>query len=216
MYLDKLIKREFLVLIVSVITVTIIVFAVFYINNSNLNNDNSNIITIDNLEIKYCEDLTCKKTITNYGSVIGTNIVNGESSVKEIKKYEQELDVINEKPYVISVKNTSAYPTSLSLYIKEDNDYKPYDNKENLIKLNNLYINNLKVGITNCSNSINPEDVKLFSYSSLEDYLLLDNDRIESNDTNKYCIWTFISNLEENIDNSYFVAKIDFKSKIIK
>ena len=213
MYLDKLIKREFMVLLVSVITITIIILAVFYINNSNMDNNRDNIITIDNLKIKYCEDVSCKQSYSNYGSVIGTIHKNGESNIRVINKYDMDTEALKEEPYVINIANTGDKTSTLTLLLEEDKDYKPYGNIDNLKKLANLYMNNIKIGISNCSNGLDKENVSIKLYNELENHILLE-DTILGNKNNTYCIWTWISNVEEEIDKSYFVAKIDFKSKL--
>ena len=200
MYLDKLIKREFLALVVSVITITIIIFAIFYMKNSNMNNINDNTLIVDNLEIKYCLDINCKETYNNLTNTIGTKTINGKTTLTKINNYEIDSDALNQEPYIFNVKNISENNTNLTIKLINDEDYQISD-----------YI---KVGITNCSNNINIEDINIYNYSELEDNTLIYDDLIASNKSNTYCLWTWSNNINET--EEYFMAKIDYISKIVK
>ena len=106
MYIDKMIKKEVLILIVSILVVLALITSVSFSYFLAVDNGEDNVINIGDLKITFCEDESCKKDYANFGQVIGTKKVNGESVINNIYPYPNETDALKETPYIFNIKNT--------------------------------------------------------------------------------------------------------------
>ena len=75
MYIDKLIRREVLTLLVSVIVLISAFIGVSYALFFRIDNGNDNIINVGDLEVSFCSETSCNENYENYGQVIGTQVV---------------------------------------------------------------------------------------------------------------------------------------------
>ena len=72
MYIDKLIKKEVITLLVSVSLLVIIFIGVTYAKFLSVDKGQDTVINMGDLNISFCKDTTCDTTYTNIGQVIGT------------------------------------------------------------------------------------------------------------------------------------------------
>ena len=214
MYIDKMIKKEVLILIVSILVVITLITSVSFSYFFAVDNGKENVISIGDLKITFCEDESCKKDYANFGQVIGTKTVNGESVINRIYPFVNETDALNTTPYIFNIKNTGSLDVLLTIKLNEDMDYIPSGNYSNYESITKLYSENIKVGISNCSNSIDRENVLINSYNSLIDNTILENDELKVNEDKTYCLWTWLDeNTPNSVQNTYFVANLDFKAE---
>ncbi|UKI57420.1 MAG: hypothetical protein L6V81_08835 [Clostridium sp.] len=74
MYIDKLIRKEVITLIISVAMLVIIFIGVTYAKFLSIGKGQDNVISMGDLNISFCKDTTCDTTYTNIGQVIGTKV----------------------------------------------------------------------------------------------------------------------------------------------
>ena len=213
MYIDKIIKKEALVLTVTVIVLLICVIGFSYSYFTSIDKGKDNIISIGDLKVSFCEDETCNNNYPNFGQVIGTKKVNGEIVTESIYPYLNDEDALVKEPYIFNIKNTGTLDVYLTIKLKEDKDYSP-DSIEDYKSLTELYSNNIKIGLSNCSNSINRTEVTILKYGELENNVILLNEPLGVNQDKTYCLWTWLDNNTPNdVQNTYFVANLDFKAE---
>ena len=157
MYIDKMVKKDVIFLIISVIFILVLLIGVSYSYFFSIDKGKNNIINIGNLEITFCIDETCNKNYPNFGQVIGTKNINGESVVESIYPYLNDTDALNKTPYIFNIKNTGTLDSYLTIKLNEDKDYIPHDNYKDYKSITELYSNNIKIGISNCNNGINKD-----------------------------------------------------------
>ena len=210
MYIDKMVKKDVIFLIISVIFILVLLIGVSYSYFFSIDKGKNNIINIGNLEITFCIDETCNKNYPNFGQVIGTKNINGESVVESIYPYLNDTDALNKTPYIFNIKNTGTLDSYLTIKLNEDKDYIPHDNYKDYKSITELYSNNIKIGISNCSNQIDRDNVSIIKYSEMIDNIILTNDTLNKGETKTYCFWTWLDNNTPNtIGNNYFVANLD-------
>ena len=214
MYNSKMIKREVGTLVVSVIVLVIFIVGSSYAYFMTIDKGEDNTISIGDLKVSFCEDEECKKNYPNFGQVIGTKTVNGESVTESIYPYEEDSLALKQTPYIFNIKNTGKLKVNVTIKLTEDKDYIPTNSFEEYVSLTSLYSNHIKIGISNCNNGINTEDVKIATYGELVDNVILANEEFDSNASNTYCLWTWLDNETPNdVQNTYFVANLDFKAE---
>ena len=210
----KLFKKEVLFLCIGVCILIVAVSCFSYAYFMSIDRGQSNIISVGDLNISFCVDETCKKDYANFGQVIGTKNVDGKSVIDNIYPYENEMDALKQQPYIFNIKNTGSLKTYVTIRLKEDKDYVLSDNYSNFTNLSELYSNHIKVAINDCSQSINRENAYIQSYGSLNDNIILNNEKFESGYDKTYCLWTYLDDSTPNeVQNTYFVANLDFKAE---
>lgn len=211
---NKLIKREVVTLVISVLILVTFVAGISYAYFMTIDKGQDNTISIGDLKVSFCEDEECKKNYANFGQVIGTKTVNGESVIESIYPYENDSDALKQTPYIFNIKNTGKLKVNVTIKLTEDKDYIPTNNFEEYVSLTTLYSNHIKIGISKCNNGINTEDVIINTYGNLVDNVILSNEEFDSNESNTYCLWTWLDNETPNeVQNTYFVANLDFKAE---
>ena len=214
MYIDKIIKKEVAVLVTSILVVVILLIGVSFSFFLSVDSGKSNIISIGDLNIKFCEGISCEKDYSNFGQVIGTKNVGGESVIDKIYPYQSDFEALETTPYIFNIENTGSLDSLLTIKLTEDKDYIPNSSYSNYESITNSYSDNIKIGISNCSKEIDRENVLIKTYSELENNVILENDEINSGDNTTYCLWTWLdSNTPNNVQNTYFVANLDFKAE---
>ncbi len=214
MYIDKIIKKEVLVLITSILAILILLMGFSFSYFLSFDKGKDNIISIGDLNITFCTDESCKKNYSNFGQVIGTKNINGQSVVDNIYPYLNDLDALESNPYIFNIKNTGSLDSIITIKLKEDKDYIPSSDYLEYESITKLYSNNIKIGISNCNNTIDTENVIIKTFSDLEDDIILDNELIKSGEDNTYCLWTWLDeNTPNSVSNTYFVANLDFKAE---
>ncbi len=212
MYIDKILKKEVLILIISVISVLILLGSVSYSYFFVINKGKSNIINVGDLEISFCTDESCNKKIPNFGQVIGTKNVNNTSVAEQIHPFIDDSEALKKMPYIFNIKNTGSLNTLLTIKLHEDKDYS-YKGYES-VTVN--YKDNIRIGISNCNDGVNTTDVDILKYSDSTDGMILRKEVLESKKDNTYCLWTWLDKDTPNsVMNTYFVANLDFKAEYI-
>lgn len=212
MYIDKLIKRELLVLIVSVCSLIAVIIGISYALFFSIDQESENTISIGDLKVKFCSDSSCKSNYENFGQVIGTKTVDGVTSPEQIYPYNTVYDALETTPYIFNIKNTGSLDSYLKIQLKEDNDYLLPETYNELKNTAELYNEHLRVGINDCNNSIDRENVTIYKYGELTDGVIIDSKLLKSGEENTYCLWTWLDESTPNsIQNTYFVANLDFQ-----
>ena len=213
MYIDKIIKKEALVLLVSVVALLIVIIGFSYSYFTSIDTGKDNIISVGDLKVSFCEDETCNTNYPNFGQVIGTKKINDEIVADSIYPYIFDSEAVSKTPYIFNIKNTGSLPVYLTIKLKEDTDYTP-NNISEYKSLAKLYANNIKIGISNCNNEIDRVNINILKYGELIDNKILENDLLGVNEDNTYCLWTWLDeNTPNDVQDTYFVANLDFKAE---
>lgn len=211
MYIDKIIKKEFLTLLVCVIVLIAFIIGISYSKFFSFDESDDSIITIGDLNISFCNNNSCDSKYDNYGQVIGMKNIDGKNYPKSIYPYREDSEALLNDPYIFNIKNTGLLDTFITVRLKQDEDYVNEDSY-----LSSLNIDYLKVGISNCSNGINLSDVNIYKYNELIDEVVLNNDELKSNEDKTYCLWTWLDSITPNdAQNTYFVANLSFDAEYI-
>ena len=210
----KGIKKEFVILSVCVVILIVCAIGFSYAYFMSIDKGQSNIISIGDLEVSFCVDEKCNKDYANFGQVIGTKNVDGKSVIESIYPYESDVEALKQTPYVFNIKNTGSLKTYLTIRLKEDKDYILNSDYNEYNSLSDLYSNNIKVAISDCSNYIDRDNAVIQSYGALNDNIILENEVFPSNYEKTYCLWTYLDNNTPNeVQGTYFVANLDFKAE---
>ncbi len=214
MYIDKIIKREFVALIVSIIAIIIVVIGISYALFFSIDEGEEDTINIGDLQIKFCSDNDCNLPYENIGQVIGTKKVDNISVPKKIYPYLNAYEALKTTPYIFNIKNTGNLDSYITIKLVEDKDFILNENYSNFVSILDLYSNHLTVAIGDCSNDIEREDVKVYKYSDLDNYIIKSNEYLKPNESKTYCLWTWLDESTPNdAQNTYFVANLDFEAE---
>ena len=147
MYIDKLIKREVITLLVSVSLLVIIFIGVTYAKFLSVDKGQDTVINMGDLNISFCKDTTCDSTYTNIGQVIGTKVVDGVTTPVSIYPYAGKTEYSNETPYIFKVENTGTLDSTVKIKLKEDATFTPSGEYSSYARLTSKYADHLKVAI---------------------------------------------------------------------
>ena len=147
MYIDKLIKREVITLLVSVSLLVIIFIGVTYAKFLSVDKGQDTVINMGDLNISFCKDTTCDSTYTNIGQIIGTKVENGTTVPSSIYPYAGKTEYSNEKPYIFKVENTGTLDSTVKIKLKEDASFAPSGDYSSYTRLTSKYAGHLKVAI---------------------------------------------------------------------
>ena len=120
MYIDKLIKKEVITLLISVSLLVIIFIGVTYAKFLSVDKGQDTVINMGDLNISFCKDTTCDTTYTNIGQIIGTKVENGTTVPLSIYPYAGKTEYSNETPYIFKVENTGTLDSTVKIKLKED------------------------------------------------------------------------------------------------
>lgn len=214
MYIDKLIKRELLTLIVSVSVLILIFVGVSFSMFFSIDKGEDNTINVGDLKITFCNDSSCNNQYANFGQVIGTKTIDGVTTPNAIYPYATDEEATSTLPYIFNIKNSGSLDNYLTIRIVEDKDFNA--NNTSLTSTTLLYSDYIKVGINDCTKGIDNTNVSVYRYSELNDNILLEKDSLLSNEEKTYCLWTYLSSDTPNeVQNTYFVANLDFSAEYI-
>lgn len=211
MYIDKLIKKEIVTLITSlIILLTVFIgvsFAAFFSNDEGKDNT----ISLGDLEILFCDDISCKTGYENIGQIIG---MNNNNEIVSMYPYESNEEAINETPYIFNIKNTGKLDINLRAFLTEDITFTPQNEYKDYESITNNYKSHIMIGLSECTNKINRENINILKYEELNDNVLIDKDKIKSNEEKTYCLWTWLDNETPNeVQKTYFVANLNFEAE---
>ena len=147
MYIDKLIKKEVITLLVSVSLLVIIFIGVTYAKFLSVDKGQDTVINMGDLNISFCKDTTCDTTYTNIGQVIGTKIENGASVPADIYPFKNDGSYSNETPYIFKIENTGSLDSTVKIKLKEDASFTPSGDYSSYARLTSKYAGHLKVAI---------------------------------------------------------------------
>ena len=147
MYIDKLIKKEVITLLVSVSLLVIIFIGVTYAKFLSVDKGQDTVVNMGDLNISFCKDTTCDSTYTNIGQVIGTKIENGVSVPSSIYPFKNDGSYSKETPYIFKVENTGSLDSTVKIKLKEDTSFTPSGDYSDYARLTSKYASHLKVAI---------------------------------------------------------------------
>ena len=147
MYIDKLIKREVITLLISVSLLVIIFIGVTYAKFLSVDKGQDTVINMGDLNISFCKDTTCDTTYTNIGQVIGTKVENGTTVPASIYPFKNDGTYSNETPYIFKVTNTGSLDSTVKIKLKEDASFTPTGDYSSYARLSLKYPEHLKVAI---------------------------------------------------------------------
>ena len=192
MYIDKLIKKEVITLLVSVSLLVIVFIGVTYAKFLSIDKGQDTVINMGDLNISFCKDTTCDSTYTNIGQVIGTKVENGTTVPAGIYPFKDNSSYSNETPYIFKVENTGSLDSTVKIKLKEDVSFTPSGDYSDYARLTSKYASHLKVAIkkkilykdteyqfgdVNMDGLVNVQDVNLVLQASTENATLTDTQK---------------------------------------
>ena len=189
MYIDKLIKKEVITLLISVSLLVIIFIGVTYAKFLSVDKGQDTVINMGDLNISFCKDTTCDTTYTNIGQVIGTKVENGTTVPAGIYPFKDNSSYSNETPYIFKVENTGSLDSTVKIKLKEDASFTPSGDYSSYARLTSKYAGHLKVAIkkkilyqdtgyqfgdVNMDGLVNLQDVNLVLQAATENATLTD------------------------------------------
>ena len=192
MYIDKLIKKEVITLLVSVSLLVIVFIGVTYAKFLSVDKGQDTVINMGDLNISFCKDTTCDSTYTNIGQVIGTKVENGTTVPAGIYPFKDNSSYSNETPYIFKVENTGSLDSTVKIKLKEDVSFTPSGDYSSYARLTSKYADHLKVAIkkkilykdteyqfgdVNMDGLVNVQDVNLVLQASTENATLTDTQK---------------------------------------
>ncbi len=147
MYIDKIIKKETITLLISVGLLLIIFIGVSFASFFKIDEGKDNVVETGDLNISFCNDSTCDTTYENIGQVIGTTKQDGTSVPTSIYPYPNDGTYSNATPYIFKVTNTGTMDATITIKLKEDEDFLPTGDYSEYQRLTSLYSEHLKVAV---------------------------------------------------------------------
>ena len=147
MYIDKLIKKEVITLLISVAFLVVVFIGVTFAKFLSVDKGKKTVINMGDLNISFCSDSTCDTTYSNIGQVIGTKVENGVTVPASIYPFKNDGTYSNETPYIFKVENTGTLDSTVKIKLKEDATYTPTGDYSSYTRLSLKYPEHLKVAI---------------------------------------------------------------------
>ena len=189
MYIDKIIRKEVITLIISVAMLVIIFIGVTFAKFLSIGKGQDNVISMGDLKISFCNDSTCDSTYSNIGQVIGTKVVDGVTTPASIYPFPNDGSYSNETPYIFKIENTGTLDSTVKIRLKEDATFTPSGDYSSYARLTSNYADHLKVAIkkkilyqdtgyqfgdVNMDGLVNLQDVNLVLQAATENATLTD------------------------------------------
>ena len=147
MYIDKLIKKEVITLLISVAFLVVVFIGVTFAKFLSVDKGKKTVINMGDLNISFCNNSTCDTTYSNIGQVIGTKVENGVTVPASIYPFKDAGTYSNETPYIFKVENTGTLDSTVKIKLKEDATYTPTGDYSSYTRLSLKYPEHLKVAI---------------------------------------------------------------------
>ena len=178
MYIDKLIKKEVITLLISVAFLVVVFIGVTFAKFLSVDKGEKTVINMGDLNISFCNNSTCDTTYSNIGQVIGTKVENGVTIPASIYPFPDNTSYSNETPYIFKIENTGTLDSTVKIKLKEDATYTPTGDYSSYTRLSLKYPEHLKVAIrkkvtfedtgyqlgdVNMDGIVNQEDAKLIT-----------------------------------------------------
>src|SRR5574344_117628 len=214
MFIDKIIKKEIITLLVSVLVLLLIFIGVSYASFLITDQGSSNVINVGDLEITYCADESCASGSAVYGQVIGTSTTGSTTSPSPVYPYATSTEALATAPYIFEVQNTGSLKNYLSAYIVEDTTFELGIEYSTYSSTTTNYSQYINVAINECSGgTISTTGVTIYNYSTLTNGKILDSIEISPSETKTYCVWTWLNESTPNgVQQTYFVADLNFEA----
>ena len=147
MYIDKLIKKEVITLLISVAFLVIVFIGVTFAKFLSVDKGEKTVINMGDLNISFCNDSSCDTTYSNIGQVIGTKVENGTTVPASIYPFPNNETYSGETPYIFKIENTGTLDSTVKIKLKEDATYTPTGDYSSFTRLSLKYPEHLKVVI---------------------------------------------------------------------
>ena len=147
MYIDKLIKKEVITLLISVAFLVVVFIGVTFAKFLSVDKGQKTVINMGDLNISFCNNSTCDTTYSNIGQVIGTKVENGVTVPASIYPFPDDGTYSNETPYIFKIENTGTLDSTVKIKLKEDATYTPTGDYSSYTRLSLKYPEHLKVAI---------------------------------------------------------------------
>ena len=147
MYIDKLIKKEVITLLISVGFLVVVFIGVTFAKFLSVDKGEKTVINMGDLNISFCNNSTCDTTYSNIGQVIGTKVENGVTVPASIYPFKNDGTYSNETPYIFKIENTGSLDSTVKIKLKEDGSYTPTGDYSSYTRLSLKYPEHLKVAI---------------------------------------------------------------------
>ena len=147
MYIDKLIKKEVITLLISVAFLVVVFIGVTFAKFLSVDKGEKTVINMGDLNISFCNNSSCDTTYSNIGQVIGTKVENGVTVPASIYPFKNDGTYSNETPYIFKVENTGTLDSTVKIKLKEDATYTPTGDYSSYTRLSLKYPEHLKVAI---------------------------------------------------------------------
>ena len=214
MYIDKIIKRELLTFIISIIAIVVVIIGISYALFFSIDEGEEDTISVGDLQITFCSDNSCNSSYENIGQVIGTKNVNNVKVPSKVYPYPSDEEALKSTPYIFNIKNTGNIDSIISIKLVEDKDYILNEKYNDFVSILDLYSNHLTVAIGDCTKGVDKEKIDIYKYSDLENYIIKSNETLKTNEDKTYCLWTWLDETTPNdAQNTYFVANLDFEAE---
>lgn len=217
MHIDKLIKREVINIVVTVVILLCLFIGVSYAAFFSVAEGTSNTISIGDIEVSFCVNASCGEDYSNFAKVIGLTEVDGVSVPNAIYPYENDYDALETTPYIFKVENTGSMRVYFNAYLEEDEDFIPKGSYSDYDSIIDLYSNYVKIGISDCTGgNINTENVTISTYGELKYNNIVKNEEVNVGESKTFCVWTWLSNDAPNVvQETYFVANLSFTAEYL-
>ena len=147
MYIDKLIRKEVITLLISVAFLVVVFIGVTFAKFLSVDKGEKTVINMGDLNISFCNNSTCDTTYSNIGQVIGTKVENGVTVPASIYPFKNDGTYSNETPYIFKIENTGSLDSTVKIKLKEDATYTPTGDYSSYTRLSLKYPEHLKVAI---------------------------------------------------------------------
>ncbi len=231
MKLEKLIKREISITIVTVLIVVLLFisfsYAIFKVDAEG----EAKTITFGNIAMSFCIDETCDTGLEeNVDNIIGTK-KNEDGSTSYVPIYPQTDPTTPEEwsaldPYTFKLKNTGSLPLYVTLYLEKDTtsglefttntskDGYEFENKYNVA----VDDDQIKVAIG--EDGVETPTTNIFGQiekvEGTEKHILTKNILIEANNEKTFHLYAWLRNDANNAaQGKYFVTKISAKGEYL-
>ena len=193
--ISKVVKREIILTIISVV-VLVSFFSLFtYAFFMDIKETDVNVLNYGDLTLEFCVDASCDSNIENIGRTIGTD-ENGDP----VSMYPQsELEALENVPYIFKVTNTGDYKQTIKIKLMKKENPELHSNYSDYRELDLQYLN--------LSFSELGLEVQTMPYQEFDG--ILDTIVLEPNEERIYNLWLWIKEDAPNsIQGSYFIADI--------
>ena len=217
MQIDKIIKREVISLVISIILILLIFVGVSFASFFDMDEGGTNTISFGDIDLTFCNDPSCNEDYTNIGQTIGLTDVGGVSTPSNIYPYATNEEALATQPYIFNVSNTGSLKLNITAILEEDDTFVPTGNYSSFTQTGELYSSYIKIGISECSGgTINRTNVNIYRFGSLDSGKIINNSPLRVGENRTYCLWTWLAEDTPNaVQSTYFVANLSISGEYL-